>query len=80
MYTRIGAYEAKTKLPELLRRVEAGEQFIITNRGEPVAELRPVTRETHATVREAIARMRALPKVRGVSAKTVRELIEEGRR
>ncbi|HLX29878.1 MAG TPA: type II toxin-antitoxin system prevent-host-death family antitoxin [Casimicrobiaceae bacterium] len=42
MDKRIGACEAKTKLPELLCRVEAGEHFVITNRGRPIAELRPV--------------------------------------
>jgi prevent-host-death family protein len=35
----IGAYEAKTKLPELLREVQAGKRFTITNRGKAVAEL-----------------------------------------
>ena len=35
----IGASEAKTNLYRLLRRVEAGEQFVITKRGRPVAEL-----------------------------------------
>ena len=28
MDTKIGAYEAKTKLPELLRRVEAGDRRV----------------------------------------------------
>ena len=37
----IGSYEAKTKLPEILRRVEAGESFTITNRGRPIAEISP---------------------------------------
>ena len=39
----IGAYEAKTHLPRLLREVEAGQSFTINVRGKPVAELRPVT-------------------------------------
>ena len=39
MKTEIGAYEAKTKLPELLRQVKAGKQFTITNRGEAIADL-----------------------------------------
>ena len=34
-------YEAKTKLPELLRQVKAGKQFTITNRGEAIADLVP---------------------------------------
>ena len=41
MLEEIGSYDAKTKLPEILRRVEAGEAFTITNRGKPVADLIP---------------------------------------
>ncbi len=41
MLNEIGSYEAKTKLPEILRRVEAGEAFTITNRGKAVADLVP---------------------------------------
>jgi len=41
MLKEIGSYEAKTKLPEILRRVEAGEAFTITNRGKAIAELIP---------------------------------------
>ncbi|MET0181567.1 MAG: type II toxin-antitoxin system prevent-host-death family antitoxin [Caulobacterales bacterium] len=33
--------EAKTKLTELLRAVEAGERVVITRHGKPVAELVP---------------------------------------
>jgi len=41
MPEEIGSYDAKTKLPEILRRVEGGEAFTITNRGRPVADLIP---------------------------------------
>lgn len=37
----IGAFEAKTRLSELLERVRHGQCFLITKRGRPVAELRP---------------------------------------
>lgn len=40
--TLIGAFEAKTHLSKLLRETRAGKHFVITQRGEPVAELRPV--------------------------------------
>ena len=36
MKTEIGSYEAKTKLPELLRQVKTGKSFTITNRGKPL--------------------------------------------
>ena len=38
----IGAFEAKTRLSELLDRVREGRVYRITKRGRPVAELRPV--------------------------------------
>jgi prevent-host-death family protein len=33
MKIEIGACEARTRLPELLRQVKAGKRFTITNRG-----------------------------------------------
>ncbi len=39
----IGAYEAKTHLPQLLERVARGEHLTITRHGKPVAQLIPVT-------------------------------------
>ena len=38
----IGAFEAKTRLSELLAQVRKGAVFLITKRGHPIAELRPV--------------------------------------
>ncbi len=37
-------HEAKSTLSELLRRVAAGEEVVITRSGEPVAMLVPVPR------------------------------------
>ena len=37
----IGVFEAKTHLSDILRRVQSGERFYITRRGERLAELRP---------------------------------------
>lgn len=39
-------HEAKTNLSELLRRVAAGEDIVITRGGEPIARLVPVQRRT----------------------------------
>lgn len=38
----IGAFDAKTHLSELLAKVSRGQAFVITRRGKPVAELRPL--------------------------------------
>ena len=37
----VGAFEAKTRLSELLEQVSRGRTIVITRRGRPVAELRP---------------------------------------
>lgn len=38
----IGARELKTRLGQYLNRVRKGETLLITDRDEPVAELRPI--------------------------------------
>jgi prevent-host-death family protein len=79
MKIEIGSYEAKTKLPELLRQVKTGKSFTITNRGEPVADLVPslgeVAKDRVSATEKLKAFMLADP-VRGVS---IKELLEEGR-
>lgn len=79
MKIEIGSYEAKTKLPELLRQVKTGKSFTITNRGVAIADLVPSTganaKDKVAAVEKLKAFMRADP-VRGVDIKA---LIEEGR-
>jgi prevent-host-death family protein len=37
-------YEAKAKLSAIVRKVREGRSVIVTLHGEPVAEIRPVTR------------------------------------
>lgn len=49
----VGAYEAKTHLSELLEKVEAGEEIVITKHGAPVARLVPVIKEASAEERAA---------------------------
>jgi len=79
----IGAYKAKTHLPELLRRVELGETITITKHGKPVAVLVPpssVGRATDVkTVNEAMLKFRDSegPSLKGI---TLLQLVEEGRR
>jgi len=78
--TTVGAYEAKTHLPELLRRVEKGERITITKHGHPVAELVPASDERRRRVSEAIAGLKEFSKGRKLDGITIKELIEEGRR
>ena len=56
MKTEIGAYDAKTRLPELLRQVKAGKRFTITNRGAAIADLVPSETARAPDARAAIGR------------------------
>lgn len=71
--------EAKTRLSELLARVEAGEEVTIARGTTPIARLVPVERTRDA--KAAVADIIAMRKTAGSS--TAEELIEwrdEGRR
>lgn len=75
--TEVGAYDAKTRLAELLAQVEQGASFLITRHGRPVARLLPVEPAAEAAgVVEALLASRRGRRL-GVP---VRELVEEGRR
>ena len=63
MINEIGAYDAKTNLPDILRRVEAGEAFTITNRGRPVADLVPSKSRQRDVTANAIENILAAKKV-----------------
>jgi len=77
----IGAFEAKNRLSELLRRAEAGEEIAITNRGRIVARLVPPAAVfDQAEARAAATRIRERRKGMKLGGITVKELIAEGRR
>src|SRR3954449_2613358 len=80
----VGAYEAKTHLPQLLDRVEGGETITITRHGKPVAKLVPASGETaKPDVKKAVEEMKRFRQEHGPTlgpGLTIRDLIEEGRR
>ncbi|MGH7050606.1 MAG: type II toxin-antitoxin system Phd/YefM family antitoxin [Acetobacteraceae bacterium] len=77
----IGAFEAKTRLGQLLDRVEAGEEIIITRRGKVVACLvPPAAGFERERARAAAARIRAMRKGVTLGGVEIKELIDEGRR
>lgn len=53
---RIGIREAKAQLSKLLRDVRRGEEWIVTERGRPIAKLSPVGAQAE-TVEEWVARL-----------------------
>ena len=79
MPTQIGSFEAKTKLSELLRRVDQGERFTITVRGRVVAELAPPPPSIKPVPQDVIDRLMH-PKIHGISGDEVLEWIREGRK
>ena len=79
MKTEIGSYEAKTKLPELLRQVKEGKSFTITNRGEAIADLIPARVAVSKRRREAVERMRKFMRESPVYGVDIKKWIEEGR-
>lgn len=77
---KVGLFEAKQKLSELVERASKGEQIGITRRGKLSAVIAPA--RDHLSLKEIFAdieriRLRAKPLPKGV---TVKDLIEEGRR
>ena len=79
MHEEIGSYEAKSKLPEILRRVEAGETFTITNRGRAIADLIPSKSSSREKAKQAIDNLLKMSK-RTVSDDVLKSLKESGRK
>ncbi len=76
----VGAYEAKTHLPQLLERVAKGERITITKHGVPIAVLVPASAREQVDVRAAVEEMKKFRKGRSLGGLTIREMVEEGRR
>jgi prevent-host-death family protein len=80
----VGAFEAKTKLSELLDLVERGGEVTITRRGEPVAKLVPISRnDERARVQALIEEIKETRRHSGLKHTTMEEILEwrkEGRR
>ncbi len=78
--SEIGAFEAKTHLPQLLRRVEAGERFVITRHGRPLAELVPFRSQDSGKVQSAIDALKEFQRTHSLGGIPIRQMIEEARK
>jgi prevent-host-death family protein len=86
----VGAFEAKTKLSELLDRVERGEEVLITRHGKNVARLvadgavasaqRKDMMERLKATRSALAERLSRENKPPVSVDEIKSWIEDGRR
>jgi len=78
--TTVGAFDAKTHLTALLRRVSKGETIRITRRGVPIAKIVPAGAGDREDPREVVQEIRELRKGAKLGKISIRELINEGRR
>ena len=78
-FTEIGAFDAKAKLSEILRKVEQGERFTITVRGRAVADVVPTRAGSSRSREEAIERLMH-PSIQGPPGDTILEWIRKGRK
>ncbi len=80
----VGLFEAKTHLSALIEDAIAGKTTIVTRRGKPVAEIRPVSDDRATRARQAVERLRTLRRRLAAEGKlrdiNIRELIDEGRK
>jgi prevent-host-death family protein len=65
----VGARELKTRLGTYLRRVQRGQRLVVTDRGRPVAELRPISAE--AGLDAVLAELEA----QGVAVRPIRKTL-----
>lgn len=79
--------DAQTRLPELVRRAEAGERVVLTENGREVAEITPLVaaaddREARRRWLDKMTEHREALRTRGVrvTQAEIREWINEGRR
>ena len=70
---------AKAHLSELLDKVEAGQEVVVTRRGRAVAHISPVARPRKPLPVQELARFRAaMPRLRRPAAELLREARDEG--
>jgi prevent-host-death family protein len=76
----VGAFDAKTHLNALLKKVSKGETVRITLRGVPIAKLVPADEGDQVNLKEVVRAIRAARKGVTLGKISIRELINEGRR
>jgi len=75
----VNLVQAKARLSELLDKVEAGEDVIITRHGRAVAHIHPVWRPKHPLMLDDLAAFRAtMARLRRPSAELLREARDKG--
>lgn len=76
---QIGTHEAKTRLSESLAKVRNGQEFLITNRCEPVAKLIPAFKPDQSQISLAIKEIKEIQSRNRLSGLKIRDMIDKGR-
>ncbi len=78
----IGIFELKTHLSEIVMRVQNGEEFTITNRGNTVAILTPPGKKKSEKQANFFKELRDLVRAKPIATDIddLKSLIEEGRK
>ncbi len=77
----IGAFDAKTRLSELLERAGHGESFLITRHGHPIARLIPSNGHSAERTASAISRIKSMRGIlKDMTVDDVMSARDEGRR
>jgi prevent-host-death family protein len=63
MGPEISQRELRNNSGEVMRRLDAGESFIVTRNGTPVGELRPLRRQRFVKAETAAAIFRGSPRI-----------------
>ena len=72
--------QAKARLSELLDKVEAGEEVVVTRHGRAVAHIVPAAHPKRPLPLDELAKFRAtMPRLRRPSAELLREMRDEER-
>lgn len=78
---RVGIYEAKAKLSDLVERVQRGGEVTITKHGKAVAKLVPTAQTGKSGRAEAFAAIDRLRREINITRRfNLREIIEDGRK
>ena len=77
---KIDVYAARSRLSELIERVEAGEQVVLTRHGRPVVRMVAASEGERKPHSATAARIKALRKALDIRGVDIGALITEGRR
>jgi len=77
---KIGAYELKTHLSEVLDAVEHGQSVVVTRHGRQIARISPESSKQQEHVKQAVASLVNFPRTKLPKGVSIRSLIEGGRR